>query len=445
MFLYERPELAKKMGEEGHQLVKRRHSQEQHLEELERIYESLAARQNAPIAKSLPDAEARATELPRLRIGFIGGRGVIGKYSGIETCYEEVGARLAQMGHQVTAYCRSYFTPKARQYRGMRVVRLPTIRTKHLETLVHTLLSTVHACFGDCDIVHYHTLGPSLFSFLPRLFGKKTVVSVQGLDWQRKKWGWFARYVLKFCEWTSARLPNSTVVVSRTLQEYYRSRFAKNCAYVPNGARVRERQSGNYMESMGLQPDGYALFLGRFSPEKNCDLLIEAFEKLDTPMKLVLAGGSSHTEDYVQRLRQHESERVRILDWISGDALEQLLTNAALFVLPSDLEGLSLALLDAMGAGVCVLASDAPENIEAIGDAGFTFRRNDVNDLQRMLTLLLSDPSLCGEIGGRAQARVRREYLWEGVSEATSAVYSSLLEHSQRKPAAKTKVAAKAA
>jgi hypothetical protein len=136
MFLYERPELAKKMGEEGHQLVKRRHSQEQHLEELERIYESLAARQNAPIAKSLPDAEARATELPRLRIGFIGGRGVIGKYSGIETCYEEVGARLAQMGHQVTAYCRSYFTPKARQYRGMRVVRLPTIRTKHLETLV---------------------------------------------------------------------------------------------------------------------------------------------------------------------------------------------------------------------------------------------------------------------------------------------------------------------
>jgi glycosyltransferase involved in cell wall biosynthesis len=444
-FLHERPELAQRMGQEGLALVKREHSREQHFQELERIYKTLVKPRAASRKRLLARAKAGPSESARPRIAFIGGRGVVGKYSGIETCYEETGARLAEMGHEVTAYCRNYFTPKTSQYRGMRIVRLPTIRTKHLETLIHTLLSTIHACSSNCDIVHYHTLGPSLFSFLPRLFGKKTVVSVQGLDWQRKKWGKIARRALKFCEWTSARLPNATVVVSRALQAYYQSRYAKDCAYVPNGTRIRERQTGNYLQNIGLQPDGYALFLGRFSPEKNCDFLIEAFEKLDTPMKLVLAGGSSHTDSYVSGLRQHQSERIRILDWISGDALEEVLTNAALFILPSDLEGLSLALLDAMGAGLCVLASDAPENVEAIGDAGFTFRRGDVNDLQRMLVLLLSDSVLREDVGRRAQARIRREYLWEEGAKEMNAVYASLFERPQRIAVVKKKAAEKAA
>lgn len=162
-------------------------------------------------------------------------------------------------------------------------------------------------------------------------------------------------------------------------------------------------------------------------------------------MKLVLAGGSSHTDDYVARLRQHQSEKVKILDWVSGDALEEILTNAALFVLPSDMEGLSLALLDAMGAGVCTLTSDTPENIEALSDAGFTFRRGDVNDLQRMLCLLLSDSGLRENIGRRAKARIRREYLWEGVAKEMNAVYSVLFARSQRMPAVKEKAAGKAA
>jgi glycosyltransferase involved in cell wall biosynthesis len=180
-------------------------------------------------------------------------------------------------------------------------------------------------------------------------------------------------------------------------------------------------------------------------PRKNCDLLIEAFENIDTPMKLVLAGGSSHTDSYVSGLRQHQSERIRILDWISGDALEEVLTNAALFILPSDLEGLSLALLDAMGAGLCVLASDAPENVEAIGDAGFTFRRGDVNDLQRMLVLLLSDSVLREDVGRRAQARIRREYLWEEGAKEMNAVYASLFERPQQIAVVKKKAAEKAA
>lgn len=181
------------------------------------------------------------------------------------------------------------------------------------------------------------------------------------------------------------------------------------------------------LKALGLEPKGYALYLGRFSPEKNCHLLIDVFEKLDTSMKLILAGGSSHTDEYVANLHQHQSERIKLLAWLSGDALEEILTNAALFVLPSDMEGMSLSLLDAMGAGVCVLASDVPENIETIGNAGFTFRRGDAKDLQRMLTLLLGDQALREETGGRAQERVRQHYLWENVAIQMSSVYESLI------------------
>jgi glycosyltransferase involved in cell wall biosynthesis len=352
---------------------------------------------------------------------------VIGKYSGIETYYEETGKRLASAGQKVTVYCRTYFTPGIRQHNGMRIVRLPTIRSKHLDTLLHTALSTAHACFQDYDVVHYHTLGPSLFSFIPRVFGKKTVVTVQGLDWQRKKWSGFARSVLKAGEWASAHLPNQTVVVSRTLESYYRSRYSRHFACIPNGTDLRSASHGQYLEAFGLRAKQYVLYLGRFSPEKNCHLLISAFEKTDTPMKLALAGGSSHTDAYSSRMRQHASERIKILDWLSGDALQDVLTNAALFVLPSDMEGLSLSLLEAMGAGVCVLASDTPENREVISDCGFTFKAGDETDLQRMLRLLLSDADLRDTAGARARTRIRANYLWEQVTGQLTSLYTQLV------------------
>ncbi len=387
-----------------------------------RLYEELT-----PPRTRLTKTQRAAAPARRLRVAFIGGRGVISKYSGIETYYEEVGRRLVEMGHDITVYCRTYFTPALKEQKGMKLVRLPTIRSKHLETLVHTLLSTLHAACGRYDVVHYHCLGPALFSFFPRLLGKKTVVTVQGLDWQRKKWGPVAAAVLRLGEWASVRLPNSTMVVSRTLQEDYRTRYGRETTYVPNGAQLRENKSSGELKQWGLSPGGYILFLGRFSPEKNCHLLIEAFEKIETPVKLVLAGGSSHSDEYVQQLRKHESDRVRMVEWVSGKALEELLSNAMLFVLPSDLEGLSLALLDAMGAGVCVLASDIPENCEAVEGAGFTFHRGDACDLEQMLRLLIADMQL-REMGAElGRERVRKLYLWDDVAKRVEAEYYQLL------------------
>ncbi len=424
-FLHTRPAVAQAMGEAGRERVREHHSPQLHYEALLRIY----AKVTQPARKTV--VTVPTVPAPALRIAFIGGRGVGSQYSGIETYYEEVGSRLAQMGHDVTIYCRNYFTPDQTHYRKMRLIRLPTLRTKHLDTIVHTALSTLHACRQKYDIVHFHALGPALFSWIPRLFGARTVVTVQGLDWQRKKWGRFASAVLRLGERASATLPDATVVVSRTLQEYFRRVHGTETAFIPNGTHILPRLRGPHLSRWGLEEDGYVLFMGRFSPEKNCDLLVRAFESLPQNARLVLAGGSSHSDAYVAKLRQLAGDRVQLIDWLSGDALQELLTNAAIFVLPSDLEGLSLALLDAMAAGVCVLASDIPENRELVDGVGFTFQHGNLSDLARMLQMLWADPEMRQFAGEAACVRVRESYLWPWIAEAVERSYISALDRTR--------------
>jgi glycosyltransferase involved in cell wall biosynthesis len=186
--------------------------------------------------------------------------------------------------------------------------------------------------------------------------------------------------------------------------------------FIPSGTEIRARRTTSRLRDWRLESGRYVLFLGRFSPEKNCDLLVRAFQKVQGNVKLVLAGGSSYSDPYVAELRKSQSARILLLDWVAGEALEQLLTNAALFVMPSDIEGLSLALLDAMGAGVCVLASDVPENRELVDGVGFTFRHGDEHDLSRMLQLLLADGEIRERAGQACQQRVREQYLWPRIT-----------------------------
>jgi glycosyltransferase involved in cell wall biosynthesis len=468
-FLSARPELAEKMGRAGREQVRQRYTPEAHYEALIGLYERVASgtRQSpgapkqrgtrraalkastaqteiprvdrggfvplqslglAPTLADYVDVRAAAFHKPMLRIAFIGGRGVVSKYSGVETYYEEIGKRLAEMGHQVTAYCRTYFTPPGKQHEGMQVVRLPTIRSKHLETLVHTFLSTIHVLVQPCDVVHYHALGPALFSFIPRLAGKKTVVTVQGLDWQRKKWGRIASTVLRLGERAAVSLPTGTMVVSRTLQQHYRRAYGVETSYVPNGGLLRERRLPDKIFDWGLEPGKCILFLGRFSPEKGCHLLVEAYEKLDTDVKLVMAGASSYCDDYSRQLRSRASERIKILDWVSGGTLDELLTNAMVFALPSDLEGLSLALLDAMGAGLCVLSSDVAENRGAEDDAGFTFRRGDAADLADRLRFLIANPAVREAAGQAAKRRIREHYQWSQIAAEIERMYFEMMD-----------------
>jgi glycosyltransferase involved in cell wall biosynthesis len=430
-FLCDRPERAEEMGRAGWDFVRTRHSPASHYQALTALYERLMGSKKNATAE-IPEKRSALTlpTRPRLRIAFIGGRGVIGKYSGIEGYYEEVGQRLAAAGHEVTVYCRNHFTPCQETHNGMRLVRLPAPRSKHFETFFHTLLSSLHTLSKPYDIVHYHALGPALFSFIPRLAGMKTAVTVQGLDWQRKKWGALASAVLRCGEYAAVRFPDETMVVSRTLRSYYRDRYGADTRYVANGAVLRDKRPATGLRELGLEADQYILFLGRFSPEKNCHLLVHAYEQIDTMVKLALAGGGRMSDAYAQELRQHASNRVRILDYVSGDAFEELLTNAMLFVLPSDIEGLSLALLEAMGAGLCVLASDIPDNLELMEGAGFTFRRGDVADLKRMLSLLSNAGPLRADAGQAARTRIEEHYLWPQIAKEIEEAYQEMMGNS---------------
>jgi glycosyltransferase involved in cell wall biosynthesis len=331
------------------------------------------------------------------------------------------------MGHEVTVYCRNHFTPNLAEHNGMKLVRLPTVRSKHLETVIHTSLSTLHALTRRYDLVHYHALGPALFSFLPRLLGVKTAVTVQGLDWQRRKWGWLASKVLRFGEKASVHFPNGTMVVSRALQMRYREQHGVEAFYIPNGGALRERREPHAILGWGLQPADYVLYLGRFSPEKGCHLLVEAFEQLETNTKLVMAGGSSYCDEYSRELRNRASDRIRMLEWVSGDTLDELITNAMVFVLPSDLEGLSLALLDAMGSGLCVLTTDVPENREVVDGAGFTFQRGNAADLANRLRFLIANPAVREAAGGAAKKRIEDHYQWQKIAQDIESAYLEIV------------------
>jgi glycosyltransferase involved in cell wall biosynthesis len=439
-FLFDRPDLAVKMGMAGREQVKVKYSPREHLDKLLSLYDRLNSTQlTLPIKAPLLPPPIRFPEQQRtsIRVAFIGGRGVVSKYSGVESYYEQAGRELGRLGHEVTVYCRNYFTPAISSHNGMRVRRLPTVRSKHLETVLHTFLSTLHASFSNYDIVHYHCLGPSFFSFLPRLTGKKTVVTVQGLDWQRKKWGWFAARVLRLAESAAVSLPCATMVVSRTLQQYFRSRHNAETIFIPNGATPIKSAPPRRLVHWDFLPESYILFLGRFSPEKNCHLLVNAFQQLlaanslPPGVKLILAGGSSHTDAYVSRLHAHESSEIRFLPWLSGHELDELMLNAALFVLPSEIEGMSLALLDAMAAGVCVLTSDIPENQEVVEGAGFTFRRGDQADLERMLEFLMCNPEVRRQSAEKATRRVQQEYQWPEIARSIEATYYEVLSRTR--------------
>ena len=435
-FLAANPECAEQMGQAGREWLLQHHRPDAYYEKLLELYEGLIeTKQPKGTVLTMPKETSPETRLVpagrKLKVAFIGGRGVISKYSGIETYYEEVGKHLAEMGHSVTIYCRNYFTPKLAEHNGMRLLRLPTLRSKHLETVIHTLLSSLHAMTQRYDAVHYHALGPALFSFLPRLAGTKTAVTVQGLDWQRKKWGRVASAVLRLGENASVKLPSATMVVSRTLQERYRQTHGASVSFVPNGGILRERSMPSKILEWGLTPQKYVLFLGRFSPEKGCHLLVEAFERLDTcldkDVKLVMAGAASYCDDYSRELRTHASDRIRMLDWVSGATLDELLTNAMIFVLPSDLEGLSLALLDAMGADLCVLTSDVPENREVVDGAGFTFKCGDPADLADRLQFLTANPAVREAAGRTARKRIEETYQWRKIAADIEAVYYDML------------------
>jgi glycosyltransferase involved in cell wall biosynthesis len=362
-----------------------------------------------------------------MRIAMIGQKGLPATYGGIERHVEEIGRRLVTAGHDVSAFCRLYYTPAGAQYHGVHLLRRPSINTKHLDTATHVAWCSAEATLRHFDIVHFHALGPSAFAWLPRLRGARTVVTVHGLDWQREKWGKLASWVLKQCEYPAAHFANRTIVVSKTLRDYFRDHHHCDAAYIPNGTNLPVPRPAKRILPLGLTPGKYVLFVGRLVPEKGVHYLCEAFNAIDTDLKLALVGGLSFSQSYVDVLKRYAGDRIRLLDYVYGEALEELWSNAYLVVQPSTMEGLSIALLEALSYGRCVLLSDIPENLEVAEDCAVSFRSKDVGDLKEKLEMLLARPDLVKHYEEKAKNHVRLQYSWDKVAESTEALYLSQL------------------
>jgi glycosyltransferase involved in cell wall biosynthesis len=362
-----------------------------------------------------------------VKIAMLGQKGIPATYGGIERHVEELGTRLVERGHEVTVYGRPYYSREQGEYRGVKLINIPSVRTKHLDTATHCALAVPHILSQDYDIVHIHALGPSMFAALPRMRGMRTVVTVHGLDWQREKWGAFATWVLRRCEYTAISYPDRTIVVSKALREYFQQTRDRSVTYIPNGTVLPHVREAEKIREMGIEPGNYILFVGRLVPEKGCHYLLDAYRKLDTDLELIVAGGTSFSTDYVDSLHGKGGDRVRFLGYVYGDVLDELYSNARIFVLPSDIEGLPIALLEAMSFGNCCLTSDIAENLEVIGDCGATFKQGDADDLADKLQLLLSNPERCEAMGDRSRRHVLETYDWDGVTLHTEAIYYSLL------------------
>lgn len=368
--------------------------------------------------------------LPTLRIAMLGSRGVPANYSGIEKYVEEVGSYLAQEGTHVAVYCHTKYVSKRGNHRGMELRFVPTIPTKHLETIIHTFLATLHALLQGEEIFHYQALGPTTLAWLPRLFGRKVVTTVQGLDCDRAKWGWIARRYLKFGEWATCHFPHTTIVVSQALVQHYVERHSKETAYIPNGFEPPTRQPPRLIKEMGLNENGYILFVGRLSPEKGCHTLVQAFAQTQTDKHLVLAGRATYDDNYYQQLLTEANglNTIHFTGFVRGAVLQELYSNAYLVVLPSELEGLSISLLEAASYGNCLLVSDIPENLEAIGDTGFSFRNGDSAALAQQIQWLLDRPDQIESARACTQAWAFSLMDWRDVAMATQRVYESLYD-----------------
>lgn len=367
-----------------------------------------------------------------MKIAMIGQKGIPSRTGGVEIHVEEIARRLVEKGHSVDVYCRkSYCELETEEIHGIKLKYMPTINTKHLDAITYTFLASLDALFNKYDIVHYHALGPSSLSFIPKVVGKKIVCTIHGLDWQREKWGNFAKSYLKFGEFATTKFANKVITVSNCLRDYYLNQHSVDAVFIPNGVNMPDNLEPRLIqEKYGLTQNDYILFLARLVPEKGVHYLIDAYNQLDTDKKLVIVGGSSHTDDYVSLLHEKAKNNPNIVftGFLTGDILAEFFSNAYLYVLPSEIEGLPISLLEAMSYKQCCLVSNIPENLEVIQEYGFSFENKNIEDLKNQLKYLLDNPAEVKKIREHVKKYVGEKYNWDPITDLTEQVYKALLK-----------------
>lgn len=382
-----------------------------------------------------------------LRIAMIGHKRIPSREGGVEIVVEELSVRMAACGHRVDAYNRyghhasgkkydaEYGWKGRKFYKGVRIRIIPTFRSSKLNAIVYSFFATVRALVEKYDVIHYHAEGPCAMLWLPKLFGKHVVATIHGLDWQRAKWGNFASFVIKFGEKMAAKYADEVIVLSKNVQEYFRETYGRETAFIPNGIdRPKQRDAELIREKFGLEKDGYFLFLARIVPEKGLHYLIEAFRQTKTDKKLVIAGGNGQTHEYMEQIRRmaKKDDRIIMTDFVQGQLLEELYSNAYAYVLPSDVEGMALSLLEAMSYGNCCLVSDICENTEVVGAYALTFEKSNVADLKKKLVYLLEHPGQVQAYKQESADYICSKYNWDDVVERTLGVYRKVARRNIR-------------
>lgn len=369
-----------------------------------------------------------------MKIAMLGHKRMPSREGGVEIVVEELSTRLVALGHEVTVYSRrghnvagaSYDAQELTEYQGVRIKTVPTIEARGLAALSSSFFATIAALRDKPDVIHFHAEGPCAMIPLAKLAGVRSVATIHGLDWQRAKWGRFATSYLKHGERVAATKADELIVLSKNTQDYFRETYGRETNYIPNGVTVNDPVPAEAITSAyGLAAESYVLFCGRIVPEKGIHYLIEAWQGLETDKTLVIAGGSSDSRDYFERVKELAGDNPQIVftDFVQGRVLQELFSNACLYVLPSDLEGMPISLLEAMSYGRCCLTSDIPECAEVLGETGVTFRRSSVEALRDALQGLLANDRLRHEYGAKARARVVNDFGWDSVVERTLELY----------------------
>jgi len=373
-----------------------------------------------------------------MNIAMIGQKGIPARYGGVERHVHELSTRLVRAGHGVTAYSRKWYTEGSEDpVEGVEIKLIPTMKTKHFDAIVHTLLSTLHAVTQKYDVIHYHAVGPSLMSWIPRIFSPKTriVTTFHCVDRYHQKWGWFARFMLRMGEWTACKFAHETITVSQSLRSYCVNEYQEETTYIPNGVTMPPEQATSALDQFGLVQGQYLVMVSRLVPHKGAHLLVEAFTRIKRQMafhplvqdlKLAIVGGSAYTDDYVRALHQQAStcNDIVFTDYQSGNAVEELYGNALALVHPSMNEGLPITVLEAMSHAKPVLVSNIPEHLELIKDVRAVYAENDVEALVNALADFFS---LTTEertaMGANNKKVVTDSYQWDMVVPQIETVY----------------------
>ena len=371
----------------------------------------------------------------KLRIAMLGHKRVPSREGGIEIVVEQIGSRMVERGHQVVCYNRSghhvsgreFDEPELSEWKGMRLKPVFTLDRKGAAAVTSSFFAALRAAFGRYDVVHFHAEGPCAMLWLPKLFGKRCVCTVHGLDHQQEKWkGSFGQKYILFGERVAVRFADEIIVLNRREQAYFEQQYGRKTVLIPNGVSQPERKAPELiLEKYGLDRNGYILYLGRIIPGKGLPYLVDAYRQLHTDKKLVIAGGASDTEQFMSELKAQAASDPNILftGFVQGQLLDELYSNACLFVLPSDHEGMPLSLLEAMSYGSCCVVSDIPECAEVVEDKAVVFPRGSVSALRDTLQHLCDHPEAVEQYQNTSAAYILRKYSWDETTDKTLALY----------------------